>query len=150
MCTIDRRQAGFSFIELIIFIVVVSAGLSGVLMVMDVSVKSSADPLLRKQTVAAAESLLEEIMLKKYADPAGGYTGTNRALFDDVGDYAGYSTTGGIVDFTGASIAALSRYNVSSVTVVPLTLNSINVKRVTVTVTGPAGSIDLTSYKTNY
>jgi MSHA pilin protein MshD len=147
-----RRQDGFTLIELIIFIVVVSAGLAGILMVMDVSVKSSADPMVRKQTLAIAESMLEEIMLKAYEDPDGlpNAVEASRALFDDVDDYAGYSTAGGMVDITGAAIAALTNYNVSSVAVAAVTLNGVNAKRVTVTVTGPGGAIDLTSYKTQY
>ncbi|HOE41352.1 MAG TPA: prepilin-type N-terminal cleavage/methylation domain-containing protein, partial [Rhodoferax sp.] len=63
------RQSGFTLIELIIFIVVVSAGLAGILSVMDVTVKSSGDPVVRKQVIAIAESLLEEILLKDYCDP---------------------------------------------------------------------------------
>ena len=58
-------QRGFTLIELIIFIVVVAAGLAGILSVMNTVVKSSADPMIRKQTIAIAESLLEEILLKE-------------------------------------------------------------------------------------
>ena len=63
------RHRGFTLIELIIFIVVVSAGLAGILSVMNTVVKSSADPMVRKQSIAIAESLLEEILLKNYNDP---------------------------------------------------------------------------------
>lgn len=158
MCTTSRRQSGFSLIELIIFIVVVSVGIAGILMVMDVSVKSSADPMVRKQTVAVAESLLEEVLLKEYANPAGGYTGSvspppagsSRTSFDDVDDYAGYTTTGGMVDMSGIAIAGLGQYNVTSVAVAGITLNSVAAKQVTVTVTGPAGALSLTGYRTNY
>jgi MSHA pilin protein MshD len=157
MCMSSRRQSGFSLLELIIFIVVVSVGIAGILMVMDVSVKSSADPMVRKQTVAAAESLLEEILLKEYANPVGGYVppapapNPVRAPFDDVGDYAGYTTTGGMKDITNNSaIAGLTNYNVSSVTVAAPTLNGVDMKQVTVTVNGPAGAISLTGYRSNY
>lgn len=71
MCTIERRQAGFTLMELLLFIVVVAVGMAGILMVMDVSVKSSSDPMVRKQAVALADSLLEEVLLKAYADPDG-------------------------------------------------------------------------------
>ena len=69
-------QRGFTLIELIIFIVVVAAGLAGILSVMNTVVKSSADPMIRKQTIAIAESLLEEILLKEYCDPDLVETGT--------------------------------------------------------------------------
>ena len=44
--------------ELLIFIVVVGAGLAGILSVMNTSVASSADPIVRKQAIAIAESVL--------------------------------------------------------------------------------------------
>jgi len=64
-----KGQRGFTLIELIIFIVVVGAGLAGILSVSTTAIKSSADPMIRKQTIAIAESMLEEILLKEYCDP---------------------------------------------------------------------------------
>lgn len=150
MCTNSRRQAGFTLIELIIFIVVVGVGMAGILMVMDVSVRSSADPMVRKQTVAIAESLMEEIMLMPFQDPDGlpNVVEAQRALFDDVDDYAGFTTPGGMTNITGAPIPGLAQYQVTNVAVVPLVLSGVNAKQVTVTVTGPGGAITLTSYRT--
>jgi MSHA pilin protein MshD len=173
----NRRQRGFTLIEVIIFIVVVGAGLAGILSVMSTVVKSSADPLVRKQTVAIAESLLEEILLKNYCDPdpAGAPAptcGTHvvkagtcpRALFDNVDDYAGYTTGSGIVDMTCTAVG-LTNYNISAVGVVRPgdgtaadeayatenpALYAISAKRVTVTVTGPQGPITLVGYRSNY
>ena len=96
-----RHARGFTLIELIIFIVVISVGLTGIMLVVDTVVASSADPLVRKQSVSIAESMLAEILLKDYANPEEGYTGTIRSLFDDIGDYAGYSTSAGIADQSG-------------------------------------------------
>ena len=62
------RQRGISLIELIIFIVIVSVALTGILLVMDQVTRHSADPLIRKQAIAIAESLLEEIELQDYID----------------------------------------------------------------------------------
>lgn len=59
-------QAGISLIELIMFIVIVSLGIVGILSVMNVTTKASADPMLRKQALAIAESLLEEIELQAF------------------------------------------------------------------------------------
>ena len=56
-------QRGFTLIEVIIFIVVVGAGLAGILAVSTNSVKASADPMVRKQAMALADSILEEIFL---------------------------------------------------------------------------------------
>jgi len=163
-----HRHHGFTLIEVIIFIVVVGAGLAGILSVTNTVVKSSADPLIAKQTVAIAESMLEEILLKEFCDPdtvdrttapptCGAHTTeASRTLYDDVDDYNGYSTTTGIVDLTGTAVAGLANYNITSVTVAVTTaaqnaaLNAIGAKRVTVTVTGPQGSITLVGYRSNY
>jgi MSHA pilin protein MshD len=64
-------ERGTSLIELIMFIVIVSVALAGILLVMNVTTKSSADPLVHKQALAIAESLLEEVELMPftYCDP---------------------------------------------------------------------------------
>jgi len=147
-----KRHAGFTLIELIIFIVVVAVGLTGILSVMNMVVKSSADPLVRKQAVAVAEAMLEEILLKNYSNPVGGYSGATRAFFDDVSDYNGYSTSTGIVDVSGAAVPGLGNYNFSpAVTVAASTdLTGVAAKKVVVTVTGQGEVITLIGYRTNY
>jgi MSHA pilin protein MshD len=64
-------QRGISLIELIMFIMIVSVALAGILLVMNVTTKSSADPLVHKQALAIAEAMLEEIELmpSTYCDP---------------------------------------------------------------------------------
>jgi len=66
-----RAHAGLTIIELIMFIVVVSVGIAGILIVLNVTVKESADPIIRKNMLSIAESLLEEIELMPftYCDP---------------------------------------------------------------------------------
>ena len=68
MCTERRRRrmAGISMIELIFFIVIVSVAVAGVLSVLNVTVKSSADPQQRKQALAIAEALLEEVEMMPF------------------------------------------------------------------------------------
>ena len=150
MCTSKRPQQGFTLIELIIFIVVVGVGVAGILSVYTTSIKSSADPMVRKQAVAIAESLLEEIVQKEYADPTGGYTGASRTLFDDVDDYNNY-TSATIVDGAGNTIAGLTQYSIApAVTVAAATLNGVTVKKIVVSVKGPQGVISLTGYRGNY
>lgn len=48
------------------FIVIVSIALAGILLVMNVTGRSSADPLIHKQSLAIAESLLEEVELMPF------------------------------------------------------------------------------------
>ena len=65
------RQRGASLVELIMFIIIISVAVVGVLLVMNLTTAHSADPLVRKQALAIAESLLEEIELMPftYCDP---------------------------------------------------------------------------------
>lgn len=57
---------GFTLIELVIFIVVVSVAVLGVLRVISFTTANSADPQLRKQALVLAESMLEEVQLARY------------------------------------------------------------------------------------
>jgi MSHA pilin protein MshD len=67
----ERTQAGLTLIELMIFVVVLGVGLAGVLLAINQSTVRSADPMIRKQALAAAESLLEEVLQQPftYCDP---------------------------------------------------------------------------------
>lgn len=60
------RQRGISLIELIMFIVIVSVALAGILLVMNTVTRGSADPLIHKQALAIAESMLEEVELMPF------------------------------------------------------------------------------------
>jgi len=158
------RQAGLSLVELVMFIVIVSIGIAGILSVMNVTTGSSADPMVRKQAMAIAESMLEEILLKDFANPAdpdafsGAPTQANRALFDDIGDYHGFATTGIYPVGDATVIPGLGGYNIQvsvvsdgslggAASVVP----AADARLITVTVTGPgATAITLNAYRTNY
>lgn len=56
-----KKVSGVTLIELVIFIVIVSVALVGVLKILEITNLGSADPLLRKQALSIAESLLLEI-----------------------------------------------------------------------------------------
>jgi MSHA pilin protein MshD len=58
---IKRNHSGISLAELIIFIVIISVGLAGIMATYTAAVRGSADPMVRKQALAIAESLLLEI-----------------------------------------------------------------------------------------
>ena len=150
VCLHENR--GFTLIELVISIVVVSVALGGVLMAINYTVTHSADPMLQHQAVAIAESYLEEILLKPFADPDGVDSEGSRVLFDDVDDYNGLNDSGAR-DQTGTAIAGLTNYTVA-ITVTSTALNGIGAadsKQITVTVSHPVGfNISLTGYRTNY
>jgi len=137
-------QRGFTLIELIVFIVVISVGIVGILSVMNLTVKSSADPMVRKQAAALAESVLEEIMLKSYDDPDGVDGETSRADMDDVDDFDGKDET-----LFSDLPAALSGYAIA-IDVAPATLESLTMKKVSVTVSRGNESIQMVGYRANY
>lgn len=129
-------QCGISLIELIMFIVIVGASLSGILLVMNTTAKNSADPLVGKQALAIAESLLEEVELMPftYCDPddanapyataataaqcpkAGGLGGVE-AMGAEAGEARGSATFpfDNVNDYSGFSMAAGSIMNITGV-----------------------------------
>jgi MSHA pilin protein MshD len=158
------KQRGISLIELIMFIVIISVALTGILLVMTNVTRHSADPLLHKQAIAAAESLLEEIELQDFisastpaaACPQNAVTQANRASgYHIVCDYDGFSTAlTGIHPVSGAAgVAGLGSYN-AKVAVKDAALGDIvagSAVLITVTVTDPQGtSIPISSYRTAY
>jgi MSHA pilin protein MshD len=86
------RQRGVSLIELIIFIVVIGTALVGILAVMNQATAHSADPLIRKQALAIAESLLEEVELMPFT-------------FCDPDDVNAASATSATVGGAGCAVA---------------------------------------------
>jgi len=160
MCTNNslRQQRGISLIELIMFIVIVSVALAGIMLVMDTVTRSSADPLLRKQALAVAEAMLEEVRLQPLVGPGCvGILGADAARngASSVCDYDGYSTTSGILDFSSnAPVGGLGSYDVTNVSVAQIpTLGGTAITAgsgvvVTVTVSDPMGvTIAATGYR---
>ncbi len=56
------RQSGITLVEQIVFIIIVSVGVIGLVSVMGPMVQHSADPMRTKQLAAIAESLLSEVL----------------------------------------------------------------------------------------
>lgn len=141
-------QRGFSFIELVISLVLISIAVTGVLVAYTTTVSGSADPQVRLQAIAVAESYLEEILSRPFNDPDGIEPEASRASFDDVDDYNGLNEEPQLPDGT---TLGLSAYTVT-VSVGAATLNGIaGSLRVDVTVTHDGGeSITLTGYRTDY
>src|SRR5881394_422607 len=74
------RPAGFSLIEVVVFIVVVGIALAGLLFVFSATTSASVDPMIRKQALAIGASLLDEIELRAFTfcdpDDSNVYTAT--------------------------------------------------------------------------
>ncbi len=145
-------DSGFTLIELIVAMVVISVALVGVMTVINYTTLHSADPVLRQQAIVIAEAYMEEITLKNYTDPdADGEA--SRALFDDVDDYNGL-TDSGAHDQNGNAISGLENYSVN-VSVVPQNYGpsgrEVSGVKIDVTVTDPAGEkLTINGYRANY
>ena len=153
MCMSRRRHSGFTLIEVIIFIVVAGAAMAGILSVMNTVVKSSADPLVRKQALAIADSILEEILQKAFNDPDGINGETLRSTMDDVSDYDGKTQTLFNSASPGGWPVALDGYSVAIAVVTDTSVigtASLPAKRVTVTVGRGTESVTLVGYRGNY
>lgn len=159
MCTSMscRNQRGISLIELIMFIVIISTALVGILSVMNLTTSHSADAVVRKKAIAAAESLLEEIELQDFISASGApaaVTQTNRATdYHIVSNYAGF-TPGGVFPVSGvAPIVGLEGYS-ATVAVIPSALGAIpagSAVLITVTVSTPQGEdISISGYRAAY
>lgn len=157
-----RRMRGMTLIEVILFIVIVSVGLAGVLSTFIIATARSADPMVRKQALTVAEQMLEEILLKDYDDPSGACaaattprcaanTPLDRQNYNDVGDYGGWNQTG-VTDLTGTTIAGLENYTVTvavddgSGDFTP----SATARKIAVTVAGGGETVTLIGYRTQY
>jgi MSHA pilin protein MshD len=150
-CATSHRARGLSLVELIVAISIVAIGVTAVLGAHAAIATRSADAMVRQQAVAIAESYLEEILLKPFADPDGVEGETARSGWDDVDDYNGLDDNG-IRDQNGTPIAALSAYR-ATVTVQSTSaltgIASTAARRVDVTVTGPQNvRVTLTGYRT--
>lgn len=151
MCTTER-QRGVTLIELIVFIVIVGAAIAGVLAVFNQVTKSSADPLIRKQAIAVAESLMEELRSAYYSCPPGATCNTvnttNRAEPHALDDYNGFAMSG-ILAIDGTAITHLAGYD-ASIGVVDAALNGRNGKRITITASRGAESVTLEGWRGQY
>jgi MSHA pilin protein MshD len=79
----QRREAGLTLVELIMFILVISIAVVGVVEILSYTTRNSADPQARKQALAIAEGLLEEVELAHftYCDPTDATADTATGAF---------------------------------------------------------------------
>ncbi len=151
------QRRGFTILEMLVAIVVISVGLAGVMSAFTNSVKGSADPAVRIQLQAIAEQLMEEILLKPYAVTANAApTKTcGRDTYNDVSDYNGYpSTSCPISDVDGNAIAGLTGYSVSVTvsagTLAVAAMTTVPGKKITVSVKRGTEVFVLVSWRTDY
>ncbi len=104
------RPHGFTLVELVIVIVVLSTGLLGILSVYQQTVARSADPLLQQQALAIAEAHMDEI-LGRQCD-AGSATVGSRADWQWMRDYHNLDDSPP-QDILGNQITPLASYRVA-------------------------------------
>lgn len=182
MCTSrpGARQRGVTLVELILSIVIISVGLVGILSAMSLTTRHSADPLPRKQALAIAEALLEEVQLMPFTlcDPDGFTTagcavnegmgpeavpaperrGHLSAPFDNVNDYHGLELVGGASDIGGSgNVTIPAGYTARIAVTADAGLGPAaqrppqnSVLRISVTVTHGGDSIVLEGYRSRY
>lgn len=174
------RQRGLTLVELVLFIVIVSVAVAGVLLVMNVTTRYSADPLPRKQALAIAEALLEEVRLMPFTecdpdalDPSGATAcaslelmgpepgevrGALDAPFDNVNDYHGFQLQGGAGDVGGTGGVTVPAGYSAAVAIsqdagfgAPVApIPATDSLRITVTVNFGNDSLALETYRTRY
>lgn len=134
------KMPGFTLIEMLIAIVVLAAGVTGIFVAISENVGRSADPMIKQQAIIIAQGYLEEAILKPYNDPDGGETGSceegARIQYDDVADYDCINDTAGAVDQLGNTLAGLGNYNIAvNVSTVNIGAPAVTARQVDVTVT---------------
>ena len=170
-----RKSCGFTLIELVLAIVILSIGVTAFVALINQTVRHSADPMVNSQANAIAQAYLEEIMLSNFCDPDltsdcptdcaaacnvctafSSQVGETRATFDDVCDYN--SLPDNIVrNRFGTQITPLNDYTVTvqvddtGVTLDGLSSNNGQVVRIDVNITHANGAdVSISGYKTNF
>lgn len=174
MRTSHIHITGYSLIEMIVVIVVLAIGLTGITLMINRTVQQSPEALVQTRAMELAHSYLDEILSKRFDENSGQGgiprcnsidngqqacstigpdSGENRQTYDDVDDYHGTSDNPPIL-VTGTP----SYYDSYTVTVTislagtELGLASNNrAKRITVNVITPLGNtIPVSAYRVNY
>lgn len=151
-------QKGFSLVEVIVFIVVVSVALVALIRVYSATLigNKSINPVVRVRALELAQAQMDEILSRKFDEntPTGGIPACDSADgiacsginpdsdFDDVGDYNGNPTITDTYHTVSVSVTADGA---------DLGIPDSQARRISVTVTVfDNDSVTLTAYKTNF
>ena len=169
------QQTGFSLIELVVMILILSVALTGVTIAINETVKQSPKPLVQTRAMELAQTYLDEILPKRFdelsgqggiprcdsidnaaqtcSNVMGDEEGGNRPLFDDVDDYHSLDDAPPV----SASGSSFDNYNDYRVQITvgyngsEIGLGNRGAKRVTVSVTTPLGNvIPVSAYRVNF
>ena len=156
----NTLQKGVTLVELVMAIAIAGIGIVTLLNTFISVVGRSADPMIMQQSIAIAESFVEEITAQPFLDPASSTAcpaaPASRANFDNVCDYNGFNSAT-ITDIAGNNLA-LTGYQVSVAVNNGSSLNGHlgaisgnDILQIMVTVTNPLGAnVSLGAYRVRY
>lgn len=164
------RARGFTLIELVVGITLMAIIFMLLMKLIAPAVVGSAEPLIQQRAASLAESLMEEILSKRYDEltPEGGLPpcttcsatlgpdGETRPDYDDVDDYNFYCSADNTV--TNADGITIGTYNNFTMRICVTYDGNYNggttgqaAKRITVTITPPRyAPIVFTAYRANF
>ncbi|BBB31507.1 type IV pilus modification PilV family protein [Neptunomonas japonica] len=166
----SASESGFSLVETILTIVIISISLVVLVSAWGQSARQSADPFWHAKAAYLGQAYIEEILTKRYDEntPVGGQpacssstcsttlgaeAGETRALFDDVDDYNGLNETPS-QNALGVVRPEYNNYQVEvniSYAGGDLGVSATTMKRINVTVTPPGESPQqFVVYRGNY
>lgn len=156
----NKVQQGVTLVELVMAIAIAGIGIVTLLNTFSAVIGRSADPMITQQSIAIAESFVEEITAQPFLDPSSAAVcpaaPASRSDFNNVCDYNGFSATT-ITDIAGNSLA-LTGYQVSvavnngaSVAGHLGAISASDILQIVVTVTNPLGeNVSLSAYRVRY
>ena len=140
-----------TLIEMVIAIVILGVGLTGVMLALSTVTRGSADPLVAQQLLAIAEEMLEEVELKPYAVAANAAPAAHaRNTFNDVLDYNGYTASGQIYTIDGTAIPSLAGYSLRVQVQAAALAGVAEALRIDVTVSRGSTSLTLSGWRTGF
>ncbi|MDP3143158.1 MAG: hypothetical protein Q8N14_04370 [Candidatus Omnitrophota bacterium] len=176
-CSLFTAKAGFTLIEIVMIIVVVSIAIPTLLIVLGQGARQSVDAELQVSATNVGQAMMEEIKTKCWDDTAASAancsgavtpsaigldgesrtqcTGASATPFDDVDDYNGYFETcswGGPSYTTTVQVCYVPSGSLDSTTpCVIAQASATDFKRIQVTVSNPTlGSVNLVTLVGNY
>ncbi len=155
--TFPRRSAerGFTLIELVVSIVIVSVAVVGVMGLLSQLSSRSGELVVQEEATAIASAYLNEVLSRPFTDPDGIPNEPSRSAYDDVSDYNGLVDVGAR-DQLNQPIPGLTQFTVAVQVSTPSAgaLGAVaqsNMLRVDVTVAHPTGTrVVLSGYRTKY
>ena len=147
-----KKIMGFSLIEMVLAISILTLITVTFFKALTLMSGQSVEPIQQKQGFLITQSLMDEIYSKSFIKSTGGFAGpftdANRAKFDAIDDYNGYSKLG-VTDINAQAITGLENYQIDIV-VNNITLNSKPAKEIIITITTPRNEkFQLKGYRIN-